>query len=104
MWPALGRWHGDGAWAKYFDNAADGDDLHFQDWQVIDLAGAAEHEDLCEAALFYTPRNGCVCAHLRKPALASLLAPFGRAHLRVPHRLDIAPLEDRRMETQRRRP
>ena len=23
------------------------------DWQVIDLAGAAEHEDLCEAALFY---------------------------------------------------
>ena len=53
MWPALGRWHGDGAWARYFDNPADGDDLHFQDWQVIDLAGAAEHEDLCEAALFY---------------------------------------------------
>ena len=25
----------------------------FQDWQVIDMAGAAEHEDLCEAALFY---------------------------------------------------
>ena len=53
MWPALGRWHGDGAWARYFNNPADGDDLHFQDWQVIDLAGAAEHEDLCEAALFY---------------------------------------------------
>ena len=53
MWPALGRWHGDGAWARYFDNPGDGDDLHFQDWQVIDLAGAAEHEDLCEAALFY---------------------------------------------------
>ena len=53
MWPALGRWHGDGAWAKYFDNPADGDDLNFADWQVIDLAGAAEHEDLCEAALFY---------------------------------------------------
>ena len=53
MWPALGRWHGDGAWAKYFDNPADGDDLNFQDWQVIDMAGAAEHEDLCEAALFY---------------------------------------------------
>ena len=53
MWPALGRWHGAGAWAKYFDNAADGDDLDFQDWQVIDMAGAAEHEDLCEAALFY---------------------------------------------------
>ena len=53
MWPALGRWHGSGAWARYFDNPADGDDLHFQDWQVIDMAGAAEHEDLCEAALFY---------------------------------------------------
>ena len=53
MWPALGRWHGAGAWAKYFDNAADGDDLDFEDWQVIDMAGAAEHEDLCEAALFY---------------------------------------------------
>ena len=53
MWPALGRWHGDGAWGRYFDNAADGDDLNFEDWQVIDMAGAAEHEDLCEAALFY---------------------------------------------------
>ena len=53
MWPAMGRWHGHGAWGRYFDNAADGDDLDFQDWQVIDLAGAAEHEDLCEAALFY---------------------------------------------------
>ena len=53
MWPALSRWHGDGAWGRYFDNAADGDDLNFEDWQVIDMAGAAEHEDLCEAALFY---------------------------------------------------
>ena len=53
MWPALGRWHGDGAWGKYFDNPADGEDLQFQDWQVIDMAGAAEHDDLCEAALFY---------------------------------------------------
>ncbi len=53
MWPALGRWHGTGAWAKYFDNAADDDDLNFEDWQVIDMAGAAQHEDLCEAALFY---------------------------------------------------
>ena len=53
MWPALGRWHGEGAWARYFDNPAEGGDLNFQDWQVIDLAGAAEHEDLCEAALFY---------------------------------------------------
>ena len=49
----MGRWHGDGAWGRYFDNAADADDLNFEDWQVIDMAGAAEHEDLCEAALFY---------------------------------------------------
>ena len=53
MWPALGRWHGEGAWGRCFDNPADGDDLQFQDWQVIDMAGAAEHGDLCEAALFY---------------------------------------------------
>ena len=53
MWPAMERWHGAGAWGPYFDNAADGADLDFADWQVIDLAGAAEHDDLCEAALFY---------------------------------------------------
>ena len=53
MWPAMGRWHGDGAWGKYFDNPAGEKDLELADWQVIDLAGAAEHEDLCEAALFY---------------------------------------------------
>ena len=53
MWPAMGRWYGTGAWGRYFDNPADGDDLDLADWQVIDLAGAAEHEDLCEAALFY---------------------------------------------------
>ena len=53
MWPAMGRWHGTGAWGRYFDNAADGEDMNFEDWQVIDMAGAAEHEDLCEAALFY---------------------------------------------------
>ena len=53
MWPALGRWHGGGAWGRYFDNPAEGEDLQFQDWQVIDMAGAAEHDDLCEAALFY---------------------------------------------------
>ena len=53
MWPALGRWHGEGVWGKYFDNPAGERDLELADWQVIDLAGAAEHEDLCEAALFY---------------------------------------------------
>ena len=53
MWPALSRWTGEGAWGRYFDNPAIEADLELQDWQVIDLAGAAEHEDLCEAALFY---------------------------------------------------
>ena len=54
MWPALSRWTRDGAWGPYFDNPADGaPDLEFGDWQVIDLAGAVEHPDLCEAALSY---------------------------------------------------
>ena len=52
MWPAMSRWHGDGAWARFFDGAGD-DTLELADWQVIDLAGAAEHDDLCEAALFF---------------------------------------------------
>ena len=54
MWPALSRWTEGGAWGTYFDNApSDGADIEFRDWQVIDLAGAAEHADLCEAALSY---------------------------------------------------
>ena len=54
MWPALSRWTGDGAWGRYFDNPPAGAaDLEFGDWQVIDLAGAAEHADLCEGALSY---------------------------------------------------
>ena len=54
MWPALSRWTEGGAWGSYFDNAPGGPaDLEFRDWQVIDLAGAAEHADLCEAALSY---------------------------------------------------
>ena len=52
MWPAMSRWHGEGAWAKFFDGAGE-DTLELADWQVIDLAGAAEHDDLCEAALFF---------------------------------------------------
>ena len=52
MWPAMSRWYGEGAWAAYFDNPA-AEEIQLADWQVIDLAGAAEHEDLCEAALFY---------------------------------------------------
>ena len=52
MWPAMSRWHSDGVWAKFFDGGGD-DTLQLADWQVIDLAGAAEHDDLCEAALFF---------------------------------------------------
>jgi len=52
MWAPMSRWYGDGAWGSIFDNPG-GDKLALADWQVIDLAGAAEHEDLCEAALFY---------------------------------------------------
>ena len=54
MWPALSRWTKGGAWGAFFDNAPSGTaDIEFRDWQVIDLAGAAEHADLCEAALSY---------------------------------------------------
>ena len=54
MWPALSRWTEGGVWGRFFDNAPGGGaDLEFRDWQVIDLAGAAEHADLCEAALAY---------------------------------------------------
>ena len=54
MWPALSRWHGSGAWGTWFDNPpAEDADLTLADWQVIDLAGAVEHEDWCEAALLY---------------------------------------------------
>ena len=54
MWPALSRWTEGGAWGRFFDNPPAGAaDLKFRDWQVIDLAGAAEHADLCEAALAY---------------------------------------------------
>ena len=53
-WPAWSRWTQGGAWGGYFDNPAGGTpDLEFADWQVIDLAGAVEHPDLCDAALSY---------------------------------------------------
>ena len=43
-----------GAWGRSISTTQrTADDLNFEDWQVIDMAGAAEHEDLCEAALFY---------------------------------------------------
>ena len=54
MWPALSRWTEGGVWGRFFDNPPEGGaDLKLGDWQVIDLAGAAEHADLCEAALAY---------------------------------------------------
>jgi type IV secretion system protein VirB4 len=54
MWPGLARWHGSGAWASFFGSTTTASDLLTnKTWQVIDLAGAAEHKDLCEAALFY---------------------------------------------------
>jgi len=54
MWAGLARWHGSGTWASFFGSSKTASDLPTnQNWQVIDLAGAAEHEDLCEAALFY---------------------------------------------------
>ena len=54
MWPALARWHGSGARASFFASSKTDADLPTDNnWQVIDLAGAAEHKDLCEAALFY---------------------------------------------------
>ncbi len=54
MWPAFSRWTKGGAWGAFFDNPPnDSPDIEFRDWQVIDLAGAAEHADLCEAALAY---------------------------------------------------
>ena len=54
MWPAWSRWIEGGVWGGYFDNPAVGaPDLEFADWQVIDLAGAVEHSDLCDAALSY---------------------------------------------------
>ena len=53
MWDPLSRWHGNGAWGRFFDASGDDPLLTDTNWQVIDLAGAAEHRDLCEASLFY---------------------------------------------------
>ena len=46
MWPAMSRWHGEGASAKFFDGAGE-DTLELADWQVIDLAGAASQRSSC---------------------------------------------------------
>ena len=51
MRPALERWHGTGPWAPIFDTAEDS--LEIDDWQVVDLAGAAQYDDLASAAMQY---------------------------------------------------
>ena len=51
MRPALERWHGTGPWAPIFDTAEDS--LQVADWQVVDLAGAAQYEDLATASMQY---------------------------------------------------
>ena len=48
----MDRWHGTGTWARFFDNPT-AKEIQLDDWQVIDLAGAKDHDDLTEAALFY---------------------------------------------------
>ena len=56
MWPALARWHGDGQWAQTFDGPPPSEDEMQElnsDWQVVDLAGAVNFPDWCEAALFF---------------------------------------------------
>ena len=52
MRPALDRWHGSGAWGPIFDTSADSLE-GLADWQVVDLAGAAQYEDLGSAAMQY---------------------------------------------------
>ena len=57
MWPAMSRWTEGGAWGAWFDNPADGTpDLEFADWQVIDLAGAAEHPGPLRRGALLPPR------------------------------------------------
>ncbi len=51
MRPALDRWHGTGPWAPIFDTAEDS--LEVADWQVVDLAGAAQYDDLASASMQY---------------------------------------------------
>ena len=52
MRPALDRWHGGGPWAAIFDTAEDSLGRP-ADFQVVDLAGAAQYEDLASASMQY---------------------------------------------------
>lgn len=47
----LGAWTGDGVWGSVFDNPED--TLTLADWQVLDLAGAADKPALARALLYY---------------------------------------------------
>ena len=54
MKPAMSRWIAGGAWGAVFDNPPEeGAEEGWGEWQVVDLASAAQHEDLVEAALGY---------------------------------------------------
>ncbi len=53
MKPAMSRWVGGGTWGAVFDNPPEGEEPGWGALQVVDLAGAAKHEDLVEAALGY---------------------------------------------------
>ena len=54
MKPAMSRWIEGGAWGAVFDNPPEeGEEEDWGEWQVVDLASAAQHEDLVEAALGY---------------------------------------------------
>ena len=52
MWPAMSRWVDDGVWAPWFDGPP-AELEAFARWQVVDLAGASEYPDWCEAALWF---------------------------------------------------
>jgi len=52
MWPAMTRWVDEGTWAPWFDGPPAGLKA-FGRWQVVDLAGASQHADWCEAALWF---------------------------------------------------
>ena len=52
MWPAMSRWVDEGTWAPWFDGPPSQLE-EFGTWQVVDLAGASEYPDWCEAALWF---------------------------------------------------
>ena len=52
MWPAMSRWVDEGTWAPWFDGPP-AELEEFGAWQVVDLAGASEYPDWCEAALWF---------------------------------------------------